>query len=157
MGMFREVSGCSHADRALFHEGSLKKCNSSPTLLWNHLGSMLLSGICSFCIVAVWELLKSHTFSYCMFPKQALQESYGNAVTTRSWRLGPQKQRIDGALVGIASSDCCMKRRSPALQLSRCFRGHSNRFLLVAYREKEKKKASFPWVLLHERDEKQRI
>lgn len=53
----------------------------------------------------------------------------------------------------------CMKRCSPALELSRCSRGHSNRLLPVADREKEeeKEKASFPWVLLHERDEKQRI
>ena len=157
MRTFREVSGCSHADRALFHEGSLKKCNTLPTLLWNHLGSRSLPGICSFCIVAAWELLKLHTFSYCMLPKQGLQESYNSAVTTRSWRLGPQKQRSDGALLGIAHSNCCMKRCSPAFQLSTCFRGHSNRFLLVASREKEKKKASFPWGLLHERDEKQRI
>lgn len=61
MRMFREVSGCSHADRALFHEGLLEKGNTFPTLLWNRLGPAPLSGIRSFCIVAVWELLRSYT------------------------------------------------------------------------------------------------
>lgn len=66
---------------------------------------------------------------------------------------------MDRATLEIAYSDGCMKRSSPALKLSRCFKGHSNRLLPVAYREKdeEKKKASFPWVLLRKRDEKQRI
>lgn len=37
-------------------------------------------------------------------PKQGLQESYDSAMTTRSWCLSPQKQRIDGATLEIACS-----------------------------------------------------
>lgn len=127
----------------MFHDGWLKNCNSFPTLVWNLFGSTSLSGIHGFCIVAVWELLKLHTFSYCVLPRQGLPESYESVMTPRCWCLSPQKQRIGGATLEIAAITVSRKRCSPALQLSRCFRGHSNRLLLAAYREKRKKRPAF--------------